>query len=102
MLHRVEPLRRDPNPRRVTVGSELDGRRERAVVVAEVAGEEEMQLVTDDWPADRDAVLLLLVIAHRARNTVRVRADAVLLMHVAEQRTVTLVRSAVGDRVGPA
>src|SRR5690348_14584946 len=86
LLNGVEALRRDPDPRRVSVGSELDGRRERAVVVAEVAGEEEMQLVANDWPPDRDAVLLLLIIAHRDRNAVRVRADEVLILHVTEQR----------------
>src|SRR5207237_867638 len=75
---------------------------ERAVVVAEVAGEEEMQLVADDWPAERDAVLLLLVIAHRDRNAVRVRADEVLILHVAEQRSVKVVRTGLGDGVDQA
>src|SRR5712671_4913892 len=62
LLDRIEARLRDPDARRVTVGSELYARRERTVVVAEVAGHEEVQPVVDDRAAQREAVLLLLVV----------------------------------------
>ena len=50
-LHRVEALLRDPDACGVAGRTELDARRERAVVVTEVARDEEMQPVTDNRAA---------------------------------------------------
>ena len=100
--HRVEPRLRDPDAGGVARGAELDARRKRAVVVAEVAGDEEVKPVADDRAAHGETVLLLLIVGDGYGHAVRIAAHEILVLHVPERRPMELVGAGLGDRVDQA
>src|SRR5204863_58185 len=102
LLHRVEPLLRDPDTGGVARGAELDARGERTVVMTEVTGHEEVQPVADDRAAQRETVLLLLVVGHGYRHAVGIAAHEILILQVSEYRPVELVGAGFGDGVDQA
>src|SRR5207244_10138536 len=93
------PRLRDPDAGGVARGAELNARRKRAVVVAEVAGDEEVQPVADDRAAQGEAVLLLLIVGDGYGHAVRIAAHEILVLHVRERRPMELVDAGLGDRV---
>src|SRR2546430_15512116 len=84
--HRVEPRLRDPDAGGVARGAELNARRKRAVVVAEVAGDEEGEPVAGDRAAQGEAGLLLLIVGDGYGHAVRIAAHEILVLHGPERR----------------
>ena len=84
------------------IGPDLHARRERAIVVPQVARHEEVQPVPDNRAADREPVLLLLIVRHGHRDARRVGPHEILILAVAECRAVKRVRAGLGDGVDEA